>query len=184
MTLPELSAYSIKVKDGPAGAVMVNEDKRSIDQDRAIFLQDSILKSYAMSGKKHYNPKQPGQLYQVSFNNLPGQKLYDVQFLTKKNNLVKDWVASFNYSGDVIALYRNNTLVYDQFNFDDFFSVKLKYITKQNNDPVKVQVLPMDKDYDIYVEDKVKAERFNGWDKAELKSITLTPVYNFEVFIQ
>jgi hypothetical protein len=43
------------------------------------------------------------------------------------------------------------------------------------------QVLPVKKEYDIYVEDDMKASKENEWTKDVLKNISLKPVYNYQL---
>ncbi len=95
-------------------------ENKSYDTAVAQKSEDSILNSYALMAKKKFNAKQPGNIYQLKFHDLPGQHIYNLSFTTPVNNLLKDWVANINYAGDVIALYNSATdsLLYDQFNYN------------------------------------------------------------------
>lgn len=143
---------------------------------------DSILQYYASS--KKYNKLQPGPLYQVAFHNLPGQGLYNLRMSAPTNALVKDWIANINYSGDVMALYKNDSLLYDQFNYNNLCLYKLSAAKLKQDERLKLQILPIKKEYDVYVEDSMKESKAGEWTKAKLESIKLKPVYRFELSLQ
>lgn len=84
------------------------------DDNAAKRFSDSVLHAYA--GSRYFNPSQPGPVYQYHFYNLPDQGRYSIKYRVDANAAVKDWVAGINYQGDVMAIYKNNKLLYDQFN--------------------------------------------------------------------
>jgi len=176
-------SYLLAPKKQLQGKAIVNEITAAYDIAAAQRFKDSVLTSYASLGKKYFNPKQPGPLYQLHFHDLPGQHKYKVSFKAPVDGLVKDWIAGFNYSGDVIALYNKGSLVYDQFNYNDRFNVKLSYVL-QKSDKLLVQVLPFYKDYNIYVEDDMKQARDSEWLKGVLNNVKLTPVYDYKITLQ
>jgi hypothetical protein len=174
--------YDITANEQPKASVSIKEDTNLLNKDiakDAVFYQDSILKYYATS--KRFNKLQPGPLYQVKFHNLPEQHLYNINFNTKSTALVKDWLVDIDYTGDVMALYKNNSLLYDQFNYDNHCLYKWSSANLKPTDKLKLQVLPFKKEYDVYVEDKMKKEKEEEWTKGILKNITLKPVYVFEL---
>lgn len=177
------ASYSLSPKRQLKAHVNLVQNK-SYDTASAQRFEDSVLQSYALIEKNRFNPKQPGNIYQLKFHNLPGQHTYNVSFTAPVNNLLKDWIADFNYVGDIIALYHKDSLVYDQFNYDNNLQVKLGFVLRNSSDTLLAQALPFKKDYDVYVEDWMKESKEKEWTKAILKSITLTPVYKYELMIK
>lgn len=140
---------------------------------------DSVLQYYATS--KKFNKLQPGALYQPFFHHLPGQNLYQIHLDAPTGLVVRDWVASIQYEGDVMALYKNDSLLYDQFNYNNLCLYKLGAAKLKPADQLRLQILPVKKEYDIYVEDSMKEMKRNEWVKGILKNITLKPVYVFKL---
>jgi hypothetical protein len=175
---PLFTHYRVSIRTAPP-LQKVSVDLLPACQAGARNYQDSILRWYAKS--KHFNSRQPGPVYQYSFHHLPAEHVYGLHFNVPKAPLVKDWEADVVYQGDVLALYRGGRLVYDQFNSDDTCAFRLSYVTTGPADSLLAQVLPLPRDYDIYVEDPVKEERLNDWPKARIRSVTLNPVYWFEL---
>jgi beta-galactosidase len=154
-----------------------NNDSASVTN--ATKYQDSILQYYATS--KRFNLLQPGPVYQPLFHPLPGQQLYQVLFKAPVNNLIRDWLATIHYEGDVMAMYKNDSLLYDQFNYNNNCLYKLSSAKLKQQDKLVLQILPVKKEYDIYTEDDMTQSKNNEWRKAALKSIELKPVYVFSL---
>jgi beta-galactosidase len=175
--------YSITAHAKQKASVSITEDSswrsNAAAVNNAERYRDSILEYYATS--KKFNKLQPGPVYQYQFHNLPSQHLYDIKFNAPVNSLVKDWIADIQYQGDVMALYKNDTLLYDQFNYDNHCSYKLSYALLKPADKLKLQVLPLQNEYDIYVEDRMLEAKQKDWLKGVLENIKLTPLYWFEV---
>jgi beta-galactosidase len=162
-------------------SVHLEEDTTSLKTEAILndakHFQDSTLLNYAKSPR--FDKKQPGPIYQYKFHNLPDQKLYNLKFVLPQNPLIKDWVASLDYHGDVMALYKNDTLVYDQFNYNNNCRIKMSTFNLQSNDNLTVQILPFKPEYDIYVEDNMLDEK-----KAlntTLKAVMLSPIFRYEL---
>ena len=81
-------------------------------------------------------------------------------------------------------MYHKDSLVYDQFNYDNHLKVRLGYILKNPSNKLLAQVLPFKKNDHIYVEDWMNESKGKDWAKARLRHITLTPVYRFELLIK
>lgn len=174
--------YLINIKTKAKGAVTVVEHNMLQNENAIKNAQhnyDSIISVYGKSDK--FDRLQPGPLYQYNFHNLPAESLYQLKFKTEENSLVKDWMACINYSGDALALYKDNKLVYDQFNYNDTCKIKLSYMVRKQEKELLLQLLPLQKDEDIYTEDNMLDEKNSGWMHAQLKSITLQPVYQFKI---
>ncbi len=143
---------------------------------------DSILSVYAKG--KRFAANQPGSLHQYHLLDLPDQAKYQLGFKVEKNQLVKDWVASIDYQGDILALYNNkNQLIYDQYIDKGRCNIRLGYVVKDNV-PLTAQVLPMKPEYDIYVEDAYQLARKKDWIKAGINTIELLPLYQFRIGIK
>lgn len=167
-----------KVKDA---SVLLKEDTTALLTETAMNdakqYQDSVIQNYAKSSK--FIKTQPGPLYQYKFHNLPEQKLYKLQFNLPQNQLVKDWIATFDYRGDVIAFYKNDILVYDQFNYNNNCKIKMSELNNHPGKDLVVQILPFKPENDIYVEDNMLEEK-NGLN-TNLKAVTMKPVLRFEL---
>jgi len=143
---------------------------------------DSIITVYSKA--KKYVANQPGSLHQLYLLDLPNQSKYQISFDVAKNSLVKDWVASINYQGDILALYNNNNqLVYDQYIDKGICNIRLGYVLKANK-TLTAQVLPMKPDSDIYVEDAYQQARKQDWIKAGIKNIDLVPLYQYKLLLK
>ncbi len=174
--------YHITANVQAKASVSIKEDHNMLDAmaaKDAVVYKDSILRYYATA--KRFNKLQPGPLYQIKFHNLPEQHLYNINFNTKATSLVKDWIVDFDYAGDVMAIYKNSSLLYDQFNYDNHCFYKLSNANLKPTDQLKLQILPFKKEYDVYVEDDMKKAKEEEWTKGILKNITLKPIYVFEL---
>lgn len=145
--------------------------------NEAKHFQDSVLQNYSKSPR--FNNKQPGSLYQYKFHNLPNQKLYNLKFTLPQNPLIKDWVATLEYHGDVLALYKKDTLVYDQFNYDNQVKLKMSTFNLQPDNQLLVQILPFKPEYDIYLEDSMIKEKKEL--QTNLESVLLMPTFRYEL---
>ncbi len=185
-TASPFAAFTISANKKAKASVSTQENKTALSdpaaaKDAASY-QDSILRHYASS--KQFNKSQPGPLYQYKFHNLPGQRLYSLSFDASPKALVKDWILDIDYQGDVMALYRKDTLIYDQFNYNDHCLYRFSSARSSPSQKLQLQVLPMKKGYDIYVEDKMLTEKNSQWLDAQLKDISLKPVYLYQINIR
>ena len=143
---------------------------------------DSIITVYSKA--KKYVANQPGSLHQLHLLDLPNQAKYQISFNVAKNSLVKDWVASINYHGDILALYNtNNQLIYDQYIDKGICNIRLGYVLKANK-TLTAQVLPMKPESDIYVEDAFQQARKEDWIKAAIKNIEIAPLYQYKLLVK
>lgn len=184
--MPSLNAlfhYLIEAKKPVAkGQIVVKELPTTVSSEILSQHLDSINTVYSKA--KKYAANQPGSLHQYHLLDLPEQAKYQVGFNLEKNKLVKDWVASIHYQGDILALYNtNNELVYDQYNYNGNCNIRLNYVLK-NSPNFIAQVLPMKAGYDIYVEDAFLKARKEDWIKAAIKNIDLLPLYQYQIGIK
>ncbi|MBV4358193.1 beta-galactosidase [Pinibacter aurantiacus] len=142
--------------------------------------KDSMLAVFKKS--KEFKPLQPGPLYLPTFHSLPNQQLYQSSYSCKPSDGVTDWEVEMHYNGDVLTMYQDNKLVYDQFNYNGICKFRLNYLVKNTAAPILMQVLPAEKQYDIYwgtlektVDDQLKAK---------VKKIDIVPVYRYNVSIE
>lgn len=142
--------------------------------------KDSMLTAFKKS--KEFKPLQPGALYKATFHPLPNQQLYQSTYSCKPSAGVVDWEVSVNYDGDYMAMYQKNKLVYDQFNYNNICKFRLNYVSKSTADPIKIQVLPVEKQYDIYWGSLEKT--LEDQLKAKVKKIDIVPVYRYKVSIE
>lgn len=142
--------------------------------------KDSILTEFKKS--KEFKPLQPGPLYTATYHPLPNQQLYQSNYSCKPSAGVVDWEVSVDYDGDYLTMYQNKKLVYDQFNYNGICKFRLDYISKNTADPIVFQVLPVEKQFDIYWGSLEK--RLDDQLKAKVKKIDIVPVYKYNVSIE
>ncbi|MCU7549240.1 beta-galactosidase [Chitinophagaceae bacterium LB-8] len=142
--------------------------------------KDSILSVFKKS--KEFNPLQPGPLYLPTFHSLPNQQLYQSNYSCKPSAGVVDWEVTVNYDGDLMTMYQDNKLVYDQFNYNGICKFRLNYLSKNTADPILIQVLPVEKQFDIYWGSLEKT--LDDQLKAKVKEIDIVPVYRYKVAIE
>jgi hypothetical protein len=170
--------YSLEARKKLSGRVSVGDEGLSAmepEEDRRY--EDSILAWYATSPR--FNRRQPGPLYQIHFHRLPEDKVYRLGVLAPTDSVVVDWIADARYTGDVLAIYKNRQLFYDDFNWDEDCRFRLSYLHAGPDDKVLLQILPFHKEYDVYVEDKMLQRKEKDWPHAVLQTVGLTPVYRF-----
>ena len=171
------STFSISANRKLSGECVILEDTMALPAAAAQRYADSILAYYAASPR--FRRDQPGPLYQYHFHDLPGETVRRVHFSAPTGGAVSDWISDVRYSGDVMAIYRDSRLFYDDFNGDDVCRFKLSYLNAQPGDDVRIQVLPRPEDYNVYVEDRMLNDKNTEWRQARLKAVTLTPIYTF-----
>ncbi len=169
----KLTGRVIISKEGPVAAGKLQEDRR---------YEDSILAWYATAPR--FNRRQPGPLYQYHYHHLPEDRVYRVRVVAPTDSTVVDWIADARYTGDVLAIYKDNKLFYDDFNWDEDCRFRLSYLDAVPGRDVLMQILPFHKDYDVYVEDKMLRLKEENWPHAELQGVGLTPVYRFGLQIR
>jgi beta-galactosidase len=143
--------------------------------------KDSLLGVFATSSR--FNPKQPGPLYGVKFHHIPGEKTYTFSAKLPQNNLIKDWIIDFRYLGDGIALYQKDKLAYDQFNYQNLLQIKSGYFSKSEQINFKIQLVPFDEKFDVYVEKEMKPF-LKSWENPKVISIDALPLYKYEFLIK
>lgn len=176
------SHYRLTPVKTVTGNVSVSENKTLYDTIGASLYRDSLIRQYARH--KTFKKTQPGPLYQLRFHDLPGQKRYDMQFNVNYTDLVRDWEATIAYDADVMALYKENRLVYDQFNYNDTCKMRLSRFTQKKAGKLQAQLLPSPDGADVYVEDQTKDAQDKLWQMPLLKKVTLKPVYTYQLLIK
>jgi beta-galactosidase len=174
--------YELNAKKALTASLDLKKKPMASSETAAIHFKDSLLAERAT--KKNFNKYQPGPLYQIIFHDLPKEATYQVRYDAPTDPLIKDWIANIVFSGDVMAIYRNDTLKYDLFNNNDTCKIKLGYMSNKTKGDLLIQVLPLDNGEDIYVEDKMLEKKNKEWLNASIKSITLKPVYCFKLSIK
>jgi hypothetical protein len=170
------------LKEGKASLTQQLKETRD-DSSATRQYADSLLRK--ISTGKYYTPHQQGPLYRLQYHDLPGQRCYTIGFLSKPSPVVKDWQLSVVYSGDMMAVYKDNRLVYDQFNADDSCNLRASYFfTSGKKDSLLLQVLPLPAGSNIYVEDFMKKTRDHEWDRPSVSKIILNPVYSYQLEIR
>jgi hypothetical protein len=164
------------------GMVSVITNSSRYDTIGSMRYRDSLLQQFALH--KTFRKTQPGPLYQLQFHDLPGQKIYDLKFDINHSEIVTDWEATIDYDGDLMALYKGNRLVYDQFNYNDTCKIRLSSLLQKTREKLQVQLLPLPAKADVYVEDEIKDERDKLWQLPLLKRITLKPVYTYHLLTE
>ena len=149
------------------------------DTQSAQFFKDSLLHVYRQA--KAFNPLQPGALYQLNFQSLPGQQLYGLNFNFNPTAGIADWQVTVQYDGDVLAIYQDKKLVYDQFNYNGFCTFRVNALGVNRSSSLLAQVLPAEKQYDIYWGSLHKAG--NDPLTARIKRVEVQPVYRFYLAI-
>lgn len=96
--------------------------------------------------------------------------------------LVKEWIAAIQYEADVLALYQQQQLVYDDFNKDGLCRWRLNAADLQGKG-TRLQLLPVPPQADIYVEDSMLESRNRQWNTPRISRINLTPVYQYTLTI-
>jgi hypothetical protein len=172
--------YQLTPVKKAAGTIQYIADKTGADSNLANQYRDSILAVYAKG--KSYAAKQRGPLYQLHFHHLPQEMLYNIKATLQQQPLVKEWIAAIRYKGDVLALYQDSRLMYDDFNKDGICRWRL-------NPPaiagslLQLQLLPLPAQSEIYVEDNMIKERDQQWQHPRITGIDLTPVYHYVLSI-
>ncbi|KAF2330653.1 beta-galactosidase [Flavobacterium daemonense] len=141
--------------------------------------KDSMLTAFKKS--KEFKPLQPGALYKATFHSLPNQQLYQSTYSCKQTAGVVDWEVAVNYDGDYMTMYQDNKLVYDQFNYNGICKFRLNYISKNTTDPILIQVLPVEKQFDVYWGSLEKT--LDDQLKAKVNKMDIVPVYRYKVSI-
>jgi hypothetical protein len=175
------SCYQLKPLKKATGIIQYTADKTVADSNLANQYRDSILAVYAKG--KSYSPKQPGPLYQLDFRHLPQEIVYNIHATLQPQPLVKEWIAAIHYKGDVLALYQEGRLVYDDFNKDGICRWRLNAAAVAGS-ALQLQVLPLPAQSEIYVEDAMLKHRDLQWQHPRVTTIDLTPVYHYVLFIQ
>ncbi|QIL41616.1 hypothetical protein G7074_21530 [Pedobacter sp. HDW13] len=109
----------------------------------AKLFKDSVLTAFSKS--KQFKPLQPGPLYTTTFHSLPNQQLYESTYSCKPSAGIVDWEVTVNYAGDLMTMYQDNKLIYDQFNYNGICKFRLNYLVKNTARPILIQVLPVEK---------------------------------------
>ncbi|WP_443936464.1 beta-galactosidase [Pedobacter sp. MW01-1-1] len=174
-----LTKIQVKVALSAEGKADSKLSTVAFSTERAIAYQDSILKEHAKG--RMFNAKQPGPLYQMQFENFVNQKLYTLHYQIKDNPLVKNWLINFAYTGDMLALYQTNRLRYDQFNYNNSCNFVMSSAEIKQKDNWKLQIFPLNKTYDIYVEDAFEGSKNKEWVVGGLHTIQITPIWKFQI---
>jgi beta-galactosidase len=173
---PLFSNYTIRYSNN-LKAIADFKIKPTSVTDTALQLQDSILKTYAAS--KKFNPLQPGPLYQTTYKAFPNQNLYNVNLDAPTNNILKDWIADINYAGDMVAFYKNDKLIYDQFNYNNNCKIKLSEFDLTGKSTFTSQLFSFKVGNDVYVEDEMQQSKKTEWTNAHIKALSLTSVFEY-----
>ena len=176
------SDYRLTPVKTVTGGVSMTENKTRYDTIGAALYSDSLLKQYARH--KTFKKTQPGPLYQLHFHDLPGQKKYTIQFEVNYTDLITDWEATMVYDADLLALYKDSRLLYDQFNYNDTCKMRLGCFLQKPGEKLQVQLLPLPAGADVYVEDQMKDMRDWLWQMPVLNRITLKPVYTYHLLTE
>lgn len=175
--------YKINPSVVVKSSVAVRQLLPVIDSVKVNIYRDSLLRNYAVLAQRRYNPLQPGPLYQEKFHDLPDEHIYKISYRAEQNSIVKNWIADISYSGDMAAMYSNDSLVYDQFNYNDHLKIKLDSFFKKKPTAFTMQIIPIKPQYDIYVEDNMRAKREKEWLKASIKQVTLMPEFHYKLIL-
>jgi len=175
--------YTITPAAALKGNIVMHGGSGAKDTVKAKLFQDSVLHSYAALAPKRFNPLQPGPLYQLKFHDLPGERVYKIDYQIKQNDIVKGWIANVHYAGDVVAVYNGDKLVYDQFNYNNSMKLKLNSLFDKSDGRFALQILPVNLKYNIYVEDGMRSKFKNEWPNPTLQQITLTPEYRYKLIL-
>ncbi|MGV8092136.1 MAG: hypothetical protein AB2L24_09770 [Mangrovibacterium sp.] len=82
-----------------------------------------------------------------------------------------------DYRADMLALYKNGILAYDEFYYgDDNLVISLNSLGLTGNDEVTVQLFPVKSYYDLFVEDEVRKRLREGKDP-KMISARIVPLY-------
>ncbi|QPH38985.1 beta-galactosidase [Pedobacter endophyticus] len=171
--------FTIAPNEPAKGNVSFVHDKSAYPIKEAERLRDSVLAKYAQG--KYFNASQPGPIYQYNFKNLPEQNLYRLNFKVNQNANIKNWVLNMHYAADVMALYKNKKLAYDQFNYNNNCAYKLNESDFEASNQWLLQLSPFKANYDIYVEDDVKPDKEKAWNRAILNSAELKPSWQYNI---
>jgi len=130
------------------------------------------------------NP-QPGPLYGVRFQSSVNTKAYRLSVPAfSVCNTVRDLFLKVDYRGDMLALYKNGKLVYDDFNFgEEALIISLKHFGFSGPDEFTVQLFPVKPYHDVYVEDHVR-ERFAQGTNSRIEKIEVFPVYKMKIKVE
>ncbi|MGV8090240.1 MAG: beta-galactosidase [Mangrovibacterium sp.] len=126
------------------------------------------------------NP-QSGPLYGVSPKLFPGTKLFQLSIPGVKNKSVRDVLLKLDYRADMLALYKNGILAYDEFYYgDDNLVISLNSLGLTGNDEVTVQLFPVKSYYDLFVEDEVR-QRYMEGISPKIEHIGTEPLYEVQL---
>jgi len=159
------------------GNVQVQKITMPYDTLAAEQLTDSLYRQYALG--KHFTPTQQGPLYQLQYRHLPGETTYRMYCRLPATPSLAGWNADIHYTGDVLAMYRQNTLYYDQFNYENRCRVHLRTAANAYTGEWLLQLLPLPAGSNIYVEDAIMKSKEEEWNRPDLKAIVLHPVYRY-----
>jgi hypothetical protein len=174
--------YELKPNEPAYAETEFTSKHLSYSIKEAILRQDSVLKSYAQG--RYFKASQPGPTYQYTFSNLPEQNVYALKFKVNENPNVKNWLLKLNYTADVIALYKNGKLAYDQFNYNNYLNYKLDWADLQPNADWTLQLLPIKNSYEIYVEDHVKQSKTDEFTKAIILNAKILPIWRYHLTLK
>ena len=144
---------------------------------QASLFRDSVIRKYQESA--NFNKLQTGPLYQTQFHALPDQSVYQLQFNYKPSACVTQWEAVVNYNGDVLAMYHQNKIVYDQFNYNGICKFRINDLLKNEGKELLMQLLPLPANSDIYIPDLPGLKTPVLYSEARLKKIDLYPLYQY-----
>ncbi|HEY0770745.1 MAG TPA: beta-galactosidase, partial [Sphingobacteriaceae bacterium] len=141
--------------------------------------------SVARPAKKQpvWDNPQPGNLYDQTQRYYPGQKRYSLQLPQRSPEDVKDVYIDLSYSGDMAAIYSDKQLVYDDFNYGGSLKFRVNTLKLMNKDKVDVQLFPVKKTHDVFVEDEFKAG-FNNGSKPKIDQVEFIPLYEAVITIK
>lgn len=159
------------------GSVQFQKITTPYDTLAAEQLRDSLYQQYALG--KHFTPAQQGPLYQLQYRHLPVESTYRMYCRLPATPSLAGWNADIYYTGDVLAMYRQNRLYYDQFNYENRCRVHLRTAANGYTGEWLLQLLPLPAGSNIYVEDAIMKSKEEEWNRPALKEIVLHPVYRY-----
>ncbi len=86
-----------------------------------------------------------------------------------------------DYRGDILALYKNGILAYDEFYYgDNNLMISMNSLELTARDEVTVQLFPVKPYYDLFVEDKVR-QRYQEGASPKIEHIRTEPLYEVQL---
>ncbi len=126
------------------------------------------------------NP-QPGPLYGATQKLIPGTKLFQLSLPKMQYKSVRDVLLKLDYRGDMLALYKNGILAYDEFYYgDNNLIISLNSLGLAGHDEVTVQLFPVKPYYNIFVEDEVR-QRYQEGASPKVEHIGIEPIYEVQL---